>query len=520
MFRRRWSGLPEDPEFPTDLEKLGYFINEIDEIRSCADPNLYFNYFIDKNSRINDRLRFAFTIAVDDIIHARLTSLGLDRLALPVSVRGDDSKPQTPIFVTPDLAAKKRIVVVFGETNQDLGVLAHRVIARQGGINEGSMVSIVKALLAKKGSNTNTITANDDEKATRKNAQDATNDTNSNSTNEKDEEVGIILANSGETWWWPDGKRALCYRQSMNAKMESAAHKGIAYNSAVHGIPGNEDIDAHVKCVFESILGNPEFVGSCLGSQEQEGTATVQVIGISEGAIAAEKYLDENWHRWSRNVGCLALIGDGLAIGEVKNESFKQFLAKKARAYITSTEDVGTPIANSTGNTGTLTFTNYGCPVLASGENYYSELTLIKAKGHVIPWMSKVYKAGKTYVNPVMDITFCDESYAPTTEWPEDWVENVKKKRGEAEQKDWEKELQEDKDRDKDQKGHSVQQSAEQEATNLDHSKDTWQVHVAEHKEQEMKHKTVDVDAAAQTIDMQAHCKDAGDEDDGAKAFV
>lgn len=86
MFRRRWSGLPADPIFASDLKELGYvfprlrryhpsdrshsvlthsplpsyFINDIDEIRSIEDPDYYFKYFLTKNERWNERQRFAF----------------------------------------------------------------------------------------------------------------------------------------------------------------------------------------------------------------------------------------------------------------------------------------------------------------------------------------------------------------------------------------------------------------------------------------------------------------------------
>ena len=86
MFRRRWSGLPADPIFASDLKELGYvpprrrphhpsdrsdsvlthapfpsyFINDIDEIRSIENPDYYFKYFLTKNERWNERQRFAF----------------------------------------------------------------------------------------------------------------------------------------------------------------------------------------------------------------------------------------------------------------------------------------------------------------------------------------------------------------------------------------------------------------------------------------------------------------------------
>lgn len=63
-----------------------------------------------------------------------------------------------------------------------------------------------------------------------------------------------------------------------------------------------------------------------------------------------------------------------------------------------------------------MTFTSYGCPVLSSGEPYYSEVALVKAKGHVLPWMAEVYKAGKAYANPVMDVKYADEQDEDTNQ--------------------------------------------------------------------------------------------------------
>lgn len=79
MFRRRWSALPAEPIFPSDLKQLGhvihslygtvkqkdanrdssYFVNNVDEIRNIDDPNKYFKFFISKNERWNERQRFA-----------------------------------------------------------------------------------------------------------------------------------------------------------------------------------------------------------------------------------------------------------------------------------------------------------------------------------------------------------------------------------------------------------------------------------------------------------------------------
>ncbi|KAF3768526.1 hypothetical protein M406DRAFT_44771 [Cryphonectria parasitica EP155] len=383
MFRRRWSGLPEDPEFPADLKKLGYFINEKDEIRSIANPRFYFDFFLNKNMRINDRQRFAFDLAVADIIQERLVVLGLNKLRLPLSTIPVES-PHVPIFLSSKLQTKKRIVVIFGEREQDLGVIAHRVIGGAGGVDAGSMVSVIKILQAQGGEA-------DGEKG--------------------ESSLGIVLANPGENWWWPEGGRALSYRQSMGVKMRSAAHKGIFYNPEVNDIPCNTDVDAHIECVFETVLSNPEFV---------DGGATLEVLAVSDAAVAVQKYLDENWDRWAGRIGCLALLALGMGEDEFRNENFAKFLREKARMYIVCGETAGTPIANSNGNPDTITYTNYGCAVLSSGEPYYSELTLIKAKTHILQWMEEVRKAGRDYVHPAMKVTYKDEKYKPTNQWTHD----------------------------------------------------------------------------------------------------
>lgn len=188
------------------------------------------------------------------------------------------------------------MLVLFGERDQDLGVLAHRVLGGKGdkgggGVNEGSVLSIVQALGA-----------------------------------EDDEVVGVVLANTGESWWWPEGQRALSFRQSDGVRMKSAVHKGRYFEPRVSGIPGHADVGEHVRMVFESVLDNESFVGK---------DARLEVIGLSEGAIEVGKYLDENWERWEGRMGCLAILGGGLEDREIKNDRFKAFLkeVRQARQY-------------------------------------------------------------------------------------------------------------------------------------------------------------------------------------------
>lgn len=229
--------------------------------------------------RHNDRQRFAFTLAVQDLVHARLTSTPHHFAKLPLPLNTPLTSPHTPIFISPDLPNTKRVLVLFGERDQDLGVLAHRVLGGKGGVDEGSVVSIVKRLPR--------------------------------------QDIGVVLANTGESWWWPEGKRPLSYRQSNGVRMKSAVLKGRYFDPKVNGIPGHADVGEHVRMVFESVLANADFV---------DGEARIEVIGLSEGAVEVERYLDENWKGWEDRIGCLAILGGGLEEHEIKNEGFRTFL--------------------------------------------------------------------------------------------------------------------------------------------------------------------------------------------------
>lgn len=186
------------------------------------------------------------------------------------------------------------MVVLFGEALQELGVLAHRVIGGQGGIDKGSVVSLVKDLLA------------DNDEGKDKDGE------------KKSPSTGIILANTGERWWWPQGQRSLCHRDSLGVKMKSCVHNVGSFDPMVNLIPGSEDVEAHVKSIFERVLRDDEgFVNP---------EARVQAIAVGEAATAVETYLDKNWELWKGRIDCLAMLGNGKPIYELNDGGFKKFL--------------------------------------------------------------------------------------------------------------------------------------------------------------------------------------------------
>ncbi|KAI1140783.1 Arb2 domain-containing protein [Hypoxylon sp. FL0543] len=399
MFRRKWSGLPADPQFPSDLTELGYFVNKDDEVRAIENPDNYFKFFLSRNPRWNERQRFGMNQALQKIIWERLENLGLKKELVPLGTT-DPSKPHVPIFVSKDIAAKTRVVVIFGETTQDLGALAHRVIGGPGGINKGSMVSIVSELLKQRSSPSDPSPP------------------------------GVILANMGELIWWPGGNRTLS-RSAFNATpMKSAVHIGSTYTKE-NQVPGNETFMRHVNYIFEEVI--PHFVNESAG---------IDVVGVGDGADTVERYLDlfPVWETWKKRINCLALVGGLHPIWELKNEDFgNQFLRNKARAYATSQEPAGTVLSGPDGNPKTSTFTQIGCPVFSSGEPYYTELTLIAGRDVVLGWLQEVAMTpeGKEYANPEFDVAFADPvaDAGASNYWGQEPDEDAGEKKGDGEGK-------------------------------------------------------------------------------------
>ncbi|KAI1843701.1 hypothetical protein JX266_010147 [Neoarthrinium moseri] len=374
MFYRTWDGLPVDPSFPSDLEKLGYFVNESDEIRSLEDEKYYFKFFINKNQRYNDRQRFAMNEAVEKVVHQRLEALGLKKTLLPLGTT-DTSQPHLPVFVSSDIKDKSRVVVVIGETYQDLGILAHRVLGGPGGVDNGSMVSVVKTLQAQPSSPTDS----DDHDAS---------------------PPGIVLANTGQTVWSPALRRTLTLVGSGGAPMPSAVHAGPRWDGERERVPGNGDAREHIAYVFDQVV--PALVGAGAG---------LDVIAVGDGADALEQYLDwpVTWARLAGRLNCLAIVGGYHAADNIKCSAFREFLRKKARAYATSSDPLGTPISGPDGNANTTAFTHLGCPLFSGGEPHYVEALLGACLPHLAGWLAEVARAGRgNYANPTMAVMYAD----------------------------------------------------------------------------------------------------------------
>lgn len=240
-------------------------------------------YYVSKSERHNDRRLFSVNAAVRSVVHDRLASLGLRRALLPLGAT--ESDPHVPIFTSGDLSAKSRVVVIFAESSVYLGVLSALGIMRRGGVDRNSAVGLVRRLLAQE------------------------------STGDDPSPPGVVLANAGELFWWPAGRRGLTHADRFGAPMASAAHLAAEFDERVNGIPGNRTESEHVRYVFEAVL-------------KDEVGGRVDVIAVGDMADVVEGYLndDETWDRMGGMLGSMVVLGGFYHVNKFKCEGFARFM--------------------------------------------------------------------------------------------------------------------------------------------------------------------------------------------------
>ncbi|KAF4337834.1 hypothetical protein FBEOM_8323 [Fusarium beomiforme] len=356
MFSRRWSSLPMDVSFPRGLANLGYFVNDKDEVRSIENPECYYKFNISKNDRVNGRQRFHFNMALEDIVHERLEKEGLKKYHLM-----PENERQSPVFLTPSIAKTTRIVIVLGEDTKDLGWIAGRVANGPGGIAQGTMISVVQAIAKQ------TASPNDPESP------------------------GVILANMGQRFWWPEEKRAITIESAADIPLPSIVHSGYQFIHELNEIPGSETPLAHMTTVFNKVL-------------EVNQNAKVDIISVGSTCEVVLQFFEneKHWAQWGNRLGGMLLMGTVCATDWLANAEFKDFLAQRTRGYLISEEPLNTPLAMPEGNP-SLLIEPLGCPCFSSGEREYTETILIKALEPALAYLQETALT-HNFINPDMAV--------------------------------------------------------------------------------------------------------------------
>ena len=197
--------------------------------------------------------------------------LGFETLRLPLGATDTDN--HVPIWVSPKISSKKRVLVLFGERNQDLGIFSYRVIGDDG-LNVGSCINLVNAV---------------------QQGSAATSD---------DAVPGIIIASPGQLLWYRGGGRAVTSTEWQNLPRASAVNESFRVDAVQNRIPENATFQDHVNYIFEHVLP---------AKLNQE--AKLDLIGLEWPGAAMIGYLATNCeiYSWLLN-GILTCFRVGMVI--------------------------------------------------------------------------------------------------------------------------------------------------------------------------------------------------------------
>ncbi|KAF7506062.1 hypothetical protein GJ744_012309 [Endocarpon pusillum] len=343
-------------------EPESYFINQHDQIRMISHPTESYHYKINHRERINELYKEAHNTCIRHEILNRLHSLNLHTLRLPLNT--PESCPHIPILASPDLSTAKRVVVYFGERNQDLGIFAYRIIGGDDGINAGSAVDFVKGIQSGAASGPG---------------------------DEEEDAPAIVIANPGQLIWCRSQGRAMGRTEWENLPMESAVHPGFRLDEETgrNLVEGNRDEVEHVEYVFEHVLRG---AGG--------GSARIDVIGSEWTGAAVVRYLGRHWSTWSTRTNGICLIAPLHGLEDLLPHSpdptstspdsttqttlassFADFISTRCRAYVVDKATIGTLVEGRA---------EFGCNVYASGEQHYVECIIIRAWRHMLDWFGRL----------------------------------------------------------------------------------------------------------------------------------
>jgi hypothetical protein len=218
----------------------------------------------------------------------------VEKIRLPLGA--DQNEPHVPIYVSEDLAKKSRVVVLFYESTEDLAVLSYRILLKEGGINAGSAIDLVKYIQSQPSSP-------DDPSA-----------------------PGIILANMGQLVYYRRGHRAVTWRSWGGLPQKNAVSGPLTTDPGKNFVPGHGDPAQHLRSVFKDVIS-----GMCAKD------CKIDIIAISLSANEITKFFNEkeHWNTWGGRLNSLSLLSPYYVVNsEFDNVDFLEWLEKVKSFFV------------------------------------------------------------------------------------------------------------------------------------------------------------------------------------------
>ncbi|KAL7269254.1 hypothetical protein RUND412_008090 [Rhizina undulata] len=316
MYRRKIRPVkPKELVWPDDLEQLGLFINEDDELRQIAKPEERFDYFIHgkfqeghPKERLNERRREAVDQCLRKIVVKRLQNLGLNVIRVPLGA--SEEEPHMKILVSDGIETAKKVMFLAPDSSgSDLGIWGIRLMEEET-INKGSMIDTVKAV----------------------------------------QEAGyhVILANPSQIIWDPETRRAMNFI-SWKAKDKKSPH----IHDTKNRVPGIEDPEAHLRYLWDKIV-----------KEKVPEDAIIDVVAVGYSSYCILMLLQDNWDYWEKSVFALVFGESSHHISNITSTEFRSFVARRARNYIIHNEGKGKNLFDR----------RFGCATFSSGEIWASSI--------------------------------------------------------------------------------------------------------------------------------------------------
>ncbi|KAK5164356.1 uncharacterized protein LTR77_010052 [Saxophila tyrrhenica] len=358
MFVRTDKDLPVDPSYPADLTQLNYKLDDKGEfvkITNPEGPNKHFTFFISSSDRVNEVHKEATHTAVREIIKGELSKFGVRELFLAGGggdevLGGVQPKDKHMVVMTSDvevLKEKNDVIVIVGELNQDMGVWAWRSCMREGGINGGSVVGMMKKLQAldmnKPESGVHPVLSSPPVSPV-----DGVFDFGPAAAamleaSKAQKMPGIIILNPGQLHYSHKEGKCMSWPAWSARKRASAIAKGFVIDEEYNRVPGHSHPEEHIATMFEKVI--PQLIRK---------DAKLYVLGVTDGAERFIKWagaaLEANPDSGIANqVHAMAFTEPTHNPGEVQ-VSLRVRMLHAGRAWVRSTVPLGTYI-NSPGAT-------------------------------------------------------------------------------------------------------------------------------------------------------------------------
>ncbi|KAF2021590.1 hypothetical protein BU24DRAFT_23349 [Aaosphaeria arxii CBS 175.79] len=342
MFRVKESGLPPDISEPADLKKLGYFVNNIGQIRMIEFPEKDYHFHWYNQERHNEVRREAMQVCQRNEVDQRLRALGVERLYLPQLTNIKPDEPHVPILAPPIhvLNNRKRLIVIINDSLQDLGILAYRQLQRDLGINGGSVVNFTKELI----------------KRSRQTDDSCEIFADGASVDDESSVPGLIVMNCGQLVYSHMHKQTMTLRSWSALPRKSLCHDQILIHPEYNRVEGHRTAKEHIKWVFDHVINNKDMVNA---------DTEVYVIAIENGAENLLEILNDSFEEYAPRLTALTLINSYVSDTQINNVALKRYLRDRTRQWkVTSSsnnpedcieipnDDADPPISNVSSKSG------------------------------------------------------------------------------------------------------------------------------------------------------------------------